>query len=949
MPDANRPSPLDRVVRGLPLLVAGSCAAAFLYALVWLRSFGLVYGNTTSARALVLAVLLGGLALGSALAARRPIADALRAYGLVEIGIGASALLGLPLMGALPWAHGALAGSAELGGTADVAASVALAAIVLLPATVMLGMTLPLATEGLVRLGRPVRASFGRLYVLSTLGGAVGVALAPLLLVPVLGVRGTLMAAAVGSLGVGALALYWRRGASLGTEPVGVTGEVVGVDPGSESSAPGEDQGTRRRVLSAGLAAVSGAAAFGIGVVWVRSYSLVLGPSVYAFHVTLLAVLVGVAGGGFAYVRLRTRFVRPARALGGLFAGSALAVLVGQWAIGGLPVVSRLALDVLPASFLAHQIAGFVLCLVTMLPFTLALGSTFPLLLHLTDADRASAQQASGRLCAWNAVGAVAGVLAADLVLVPRLGLQASHMVFAGLLLGAGAWAITWSAHWPLLVRTLVPIALVLVPAFLSPRWATWDPVLMAEAGPGGEDLAARKLVAHVPMLLHPEARRVLVIARGTGATVASAALRPSVESVLCVDMDPVAFEADPFFAEQALVDDPRLEISFGDGRSHLLRARESWDVILSEPSGPWIPDVSNLFTREFYEVVRGRLAPGGVFGQRLRYSNLDGPDVRVQVKTFFAVFPDASLWLVPSTTAAGETKSPPGDMLLVGSLEAHHLEWATLGERLGETPVGKDGHADRVLEDPLSLLATWVMGRAEMKRWVEAEDDFTSSLPLNTDDHPYLEFAAPKRAARAPGETARAAAAQYAALSEAAGDALTILSWRPGPDGDASAVAALHRDLAERYVDADQLGRAVASLDAAGAALPEDATAHVRAAELLLDRGHQLEALSRLREAVRRDPDQVTAWDLLGEVAIARKDYLLAESAHRAVLRREPGNVLAWLRLGAVLARQGEWREAREALRWAKRLDPDAPVDPALERFIVAKATEPTVVRRRP
>ena len=151
--------------------------------------------------------------------------------------------------------------------------------------------------------------------------------------------------------------------------------------------------------------------------------------------------------------------------------------------------------------------------------------------------------------------------------------------------------------------------------------------------------------------------------------------------------------------------------------------------------------------------------------------------------------------------------------------------------------------------------------------------------------------------------------------------------------------LAALYRDLAERHLAAEQPQRALAALDAAAAALPEDATAHTRAAELLLERGHQPEALGRLRLAVQTDPTNVRAWDLLGQLAIDRQDYLLAESAHRAVLRREPANVSAWLRLGAVLARQGKWAEAGEALTWAKRLDPGAPVDPQLERFIADKA----------
>ena len=999
MPDANRPSPTERVAGGLPLLVAVSGGAALSYESLWMRSFGLIFGNTTDAVAMVLAVFMGGLALGSAVAARRPSTDPLRAYGLVELAIGGAALLTLPLLRALPWAYGILVARAGLEGVVEMAGRVGLAAVVLLPTTVMLGMTVPLAVEALARVGRPVRASFGRLYLLNTLGGAAGVALGPFLLVPLMGVRGTLVAAAVGSLLAGGLALHWRRmsgalAASAVSEARVETVVTPTVSPSAKESAhPGH--------LVAGLAVASGAATFGIEILWTRSYALVIGSSVYAFNLMLLAVLLGIAGGAALYGRVRARITRPGRTVGLLFATAAAAVLVGQWLIGVLPIVYLAALDMLPVSFVAHQLAGLILCLGTMLPVTLLLGLTFPLLMHLADAGRSSAQEASGRLYAWNTAGAIAGALAADLVLVPRLGLQPPYLVFAALLLGGGAWALAENAAWRPVAKGLVPGALAVALFVAAPWWTPWDPVLMSsgvhryglewrnrldsaldlgdwlreqrqlvfyregseavvavsettggqrflsvngktDAGSGPQDVLTQKFIAHVPMLLHPSPRRVLVIGWGSGATASSAALHPAVEAIECAEIEPAVFEAAPLFAELGggLLDDPRFSIAFRDGRNHLLRARESWDVIVSEPSNPWISGVSNLFTREFYEVVLGRLAPDGVFGQWFHYYNLHASDVRVEVKTFYTVFPHASLWLVPPFTTADGTKSLGADMLLVGSREPHALDWSRLERVLGETAVGEDLRATRVLHDPLSLAATWAMGRDEMEHWVEEGEDFGSPTPLNTDDHPYIELVAPRRTVMTPADAASAASAQYAGMSEAAGDAHDVLKGHPG--GDAATpmqLAALYRDLAERHLAAEQPQRALAALDAAAAALPEDATAHTRAAELLLERGHQPEALGRLRLAVQTDPTNVRAWDLLGQLAIDRQDYLLAESAHRAVLRREPANVSAWLRLGAVLARQGKWAEAGEALTWAKRLDPGAPVDPQLERFIADKA----------
>src|SRR5688572_28511502 len=125
--------PAARTARALPFLVALSGAAALVYQSLWMRSFGLIFGGTTSAVAMMLAVSMGGLALGSALAARRPARDPLRAYAQVELAVGAFALLTLPLLRALPWAYGVLVARAGLTGIAESLGLAVLAALVLLP------------------------------------------------------------------------------------------------------------------------------------------------------------------------------------------------------------------------------------------------------------------------------------------------------------------------------------------------------------------------------------------------------------------------------------------------------------------------------------------------------------------------------------------------------------------------------------------------------------------------------------------------------------------------------------------------------------------------------------------------------------------------------------------------------------------------------------------------
>jgi spermidine synthase len=988
MPAASTtPRSHDSVARALPLLVALSGAAALVYESLWLRSFGLIFGGTTSAVAMVLAVFMGGLAIGSALAARRAVADPLLAYARLELSIGVAALLTLPLLRALPWAYGALVARSGLTGALEHAGIALIAALVLLPATILLGATVPLAVEFLSRAGREVHAGFGRLYLLNTLGGAVGVALAPFVLVPALGVQATLVVAAAVSLFVGGVALRFSR----------ETGAVppASVDSRSASDAKAMDA-PAGPALGLVLAFASGAATFGVEVLWTRSYALVIGSSVYAFSLVLLAVLLGIVAGSAIYGVRRSHILHPARLTGLLFVLAGVAVLAGQWAIGRLPIVSLVALELLPVSFEFHQLTYLALCLATLLPVTVILGLTFPLLLHLSARAHEGPQRAAGRLYAWNTAGAIAGALAADLVLVPRLGVQPPYLVFAALLVGGGVWALAAAARLGGLVGPAVCAAICAAAVWLAPRYAPWDPVVMTsgvhryglewihrldkpgrlgawlreqrtllfyregreavvavseakgsarrflsvngktDAGSGTEDVVTQKFIAHVPMLLHPGPRRVLVIGWGAGATAAAAAAHP-IERLECVEIEPATWDAARFFPEfhDPLEHDPRFGIVFRDGRNHLLRSGQAFDLIISEPSNPWITGVSNLFTREFLETARARLAPGGLFAQWFHYYNLDPADLKVEIQTFLAVFAHASLWLVPPVGPDDGIKSLSADMLLVGGREPQRIDWPRLERAFADAALGPELRSTLVMQDPLGLAATWTMGRPELERFAEDRRAFPRGTPLNTDDQPYLEFVAPRRTVVRPSEAARQATAQYAAMGASGGEVAGVLDGAPALAAGGAAAAGFLRELAERHVAAVQPERALRALDAATATHPDDVAAHARAAGLLVERGRLREALQRYGQVVRLDPSRAAAWEAISGLALDLRDYTRAEEAHRALLRLDPTKVSVWLRLAATLARQERWRDAREAIAKAQALDPKAAVDPALVAFL--------------
>ena len=779
--------------------------------------------------------------------------------------------------------------------------------------------------------------SLGRLYRVNTLGGALGVALGPFVLLPVLGVTGAFVAAAFVNLLVGALAWRWSQEEQHASA--------------SAASAPDPGPTTPTAPLFAGLAAASGAFTFAAEVIWTRSLALVVGSSVYAFASMLLAVLVGIAAGAAVYERVRPRIARPGLVLGVLFLSVGVITLASAVIVGRLPLALLSLMKALPVSFAAYSLAGLGLALVALLPVTLLLGVTFPLLLHL--ADGGAAVRRTGRLYAWNTAGAVAGALVADLVLVGALGLEGSSMVLAGLALAAGVAAVSSARGRSLALGTGLALAVLAAAFVLAPRFRPWDRRLMTagvyqyglewkdrpgfrlqdllrerrllfyedgreavvsvseregsgrrflsvngktDAGSGAEDVLTQKLIAHVPLLLHEAPRRALVVGWGAGATAAAAALHP-LERLECVEIEPATYRAAPLFDALSgrVREDPRFRILFRDGRTHLLRTGDRYDVIVSEPSNPWITGVANLFTREFYEIVLARLAPGGVFGQWFHYYRLEPTDVKIELHTFASVFPSVSLWLVPPVTKEGG----PGlaaDVLLVGSREPRAIDWPRLAEAF-RGPPGDDLRATGVITDEAALVASWTMGDEALRRYT-ADPAFPRGTPRNTDGYPVIELGAPRRNVMATAEVVKRAQAQYEAFVAAA--------TPPPLEGlDAGSSGAFWQALGKRYAETGQTAR----------------------------------ALPTLERAVAADSTLADAQELLGHLYLDRRDYPAAERAHRDYLRLRPARVDAWLRFAAVLARQSKWKEARESIEHARRLDPAAPVDPALLAYLERQA----------
>ncbi len=629
---------------------------------VWTRQLRLVFGSTTLAASTILVAYMLGLGLGGLAGGRvaQRIKSGVRAYAWIEIAIAAFALAVPFLLAALPQVAGAwLPG---LGFWPLFFARFLMALLVLLLPTILMGATLPILVAALARRDPRIGRLTAVLYGVNTLGAVAGVFATAFILFPLLGlwrsnVFGALLDASVGVL---ALATLARRedpeAAPLPAEPA--------ADPAPRRAS---DPAARRPRLLLAVYASVGFTALVFEVCWTRALALVLGSSIYAFSAMLGAFLAGIALGSLAVRRLVDRLANP---------GAALALglcLLGVFSLGvtlALPALPEAFLELLRRTGpLGTRLVllQVLLCVVVQLPATLVLGALFPLLARLVAESPAMAGPAVGRVYFANTLGSAAGAFAAGFVLVPTLGLRDTLALASGVnLAAAGVVLLTAVAATPR-IRALAAaplaaaLALLFVPipfdstaltsgAFRGPELVLdfgivdlpldgvpQNEVLYyrdgisstvsvhreeggielrvngkADASTRG-DMSTQVLLGEVPMLFGPPARRVSVIGYASGVTAGAVARHP-VERLDVIEIEPAILEAERFFrhVNGRPLDDPRVHVHLDDGRAHLGAHPGTYDVVISEPSNPWMSGVSNLFTREFFATARAALRPDG-------------------------------------------------------------------------------------------------------------------------------------------------------------------------------------------------------------------------------------------------------------------------------------------------------------------------------------------------
>jgi spermidine synthase len=752
---------------------------------------------------------------------------------------------------------------------------VLVAGLLLVPTTLM-GATLPIVSQAVADDERPGRR-VGTLYAVNTFGAVLGVALAGYVLLPALGNRLTTGLAVAGNLAVGVLALRLARR--------GGAAEIARTAP------PVADLGRAPTPLTTWITitalGVSGAVSMAYEVAWTRALSLVIGSSTYSFTAMLLAFLVGIAGGSAIYAWLRASGRATAAQLGALQLGIALASLATLLGFELLPLVflETIRWSRSPGFVLLAQ---FALSSCALLGATLLVGATFPCAIAVAARARGRLGRDVGHLYAVNTLGALAGAILTGFVLVPSYGVHASLKlaIAANLVLAAALFALSWGVRpaWRGfgVGATAAAVAVVVTIAPWDPRVMTSGPAVYAtpfldlprahmgeamreayrllyyrdgpsgtisvHAGPGTQlllrvngktdastpgDMPTQLMLGHLPLLVHPAPRAALVIGIGSGITTGAIATHGEIERLDVVEIEPAVVEAARFFAHlhRDVLRDPRVRTIVADGRSLLLTTDRRYDVIVSEPSNPWIGGLASLFSVEFFRLARERLRPDGVMVQWLQSYNLHPEDVRMVVNTFRTVFPATTVW------------SPlyGGDLLLVGTTGPGAVDLARIQRLHRENPGFAHDLAALGMPDWPGVLSYLVLGARDTER-------FAAGAGLNTDDRLPLEFSAPR--------------ALYVNTS---GDNLRrLLSYRTSTLPD---VADASRHALERVEVQHAL-----------------ALAHLR-------RGAWSSAVAHSEWALRLDPRHVASAVVGGQAALrlGRPDRALVLA--RAVLEREPAN----------------------------------------------------------
>ena len=951
-----------------------SGAAALAYEVVWVKLLTLQFGSAAWSISTVVASFMAGLGAGGAWAGRRAdrIWRPLRAYALLELGIALFGVVSVPLLrnmaGVLDPLYHLTDGYFALYLLLQFLLSFAMMAV----PTFLMGASLPLLIVA-VSEEAAFRRSVALFYGINTLGAAVGTLVAGLVLMPVLGISDTVwVAVAAGVLvAAGGYLLDLRMGPRAVAE---------------EHRRPAASARTPRLLLAA--VAIAGCLGLFYQIAWTRLLIPVVGSSVYAFTIILTTVLLGIGVGSLLAAVPSFRESSCWRAVAVTLGLGSCSALAGLFAVNELPgLFTAMAQGTGDRTWLLFLSQGVLAASIVLIP-ACSMGAVLPLGIAAWRNEVGSRGWAVGGMYAANTIGAIVGSVLAGFAFLPWLG--ATGSIRLGATLGmvvtvvlflldrtspqrqrlgwAGLFAAMLAAFAFTLPQTDIknlqqgvfrrlqaseersPIGSFLlyaregtnatVTVFRTPNSTVLKVNGKADASTGG-DMDSQYLLGHLPMFLHPRPQEICIIGYGSGATVYATAIHPKVTAVDVVEIEQAVLDASEYFdsINHDILEDSRVRLYTEDGRNFLRHQKKTYDVILSQPSNPWIAGVSSLFTAEYYRAASARLKPGGLFCQWMQAYETSAETVRVVLNTLASEFPYVAVFKVNDDLICVASHSP-----IVGSARryAEHFSLPKVRSSLRRIQI----------ETPFDLFA------GAFLRFPENADAFRSPIK-NTDDNLWLEYRAPIEMYQGTEENVASIVStdyllmlqhlfpELAPRDVVLGVAQSIATkhsnlWYVIPAwqemfaedeslasrlGELSAMAdsrkrALDGNKAQekaalRLIQEQRYAESIPIFEAVLAAEPVSVSAHRMLAWALSHTGDNRRAWRHYVKAVQYNPDDFESYTNMAAIALSNGLAEGTELLERA-LAANPHHFTAWRVYVEYLVDQKQYDQARELLRKA-------------------------------
>ncbi len=740
--------------------LSGACG--LIYQVVWTRMMTHIFGATVLAVSTVLAAFMTGLALGSYYLGKKgdQCENPLKRYAVYEIGIGLAALVTLVLLNQIAplsvWMTRTFGYSFTL---FSIGRFIVVFLLILVPTTLM-GATLPILSRFMIKRFENMGRSLGSLYVSNTLGAVCGGLVAGFYLIGSLGTHNSIYLAVALNIGVGLVSWFAAKKID-STFVESKTVESKGTSGVSNTRSSPLQQ--RRRLLLLGGFALSGVTSFAFQVLWTRALVFYVGNSTYAFTIILTTFLVGIAVGGYLVRFFVDRLTDPMRCFAWVQLGIGLSAVAAMpllnLAVGSTGLISWFA--ALELHWVSTLVMRFVISFILVLVPTILVGMTFPLVgkILVTDLDRTG--EYVGKVYAVNTLGNIVGALLPAFILIPLLGINKGILAMAGVNVAIGIVLLAYGKTQLSRLRHLAPVGIAVLVAlvvsipftsqFSSDTESPGDEVLYYREGVvattkvyvkqgtgekhisvdgiqiGGTNVEIdykQQWLAHLPKLLMNKYRTELSIGFGSGILIGESAKHPALEKIVGVEIAPSVVEGAHFFTEEnnGILDSPRVEVIVNDGVNYLLTTEDTYDIISTD--GKTLPEYGVngvFFSREYYTLMRDRLAPGGVAIQWIP-THYPYNVFQTVLRTFTRVFPHALLWYAE------------GNCFLVGSNHEIGFDLEAIDRKLSD-PDGPFGGLRKFGITTAESLLSHVIAAEDVLR------EQTADAEENSLEKPVVEF----------------------------------------------------------------------------------------------------------------------------------------------------------------------------------------------------------------